>query len=90
VAPLADLGQDGAGDESLLASALRLVYEHGDAVYNFRSLFEYKNKFRPDWEGAYFVYESNSRLARLAVAVLRAYLPESPRTVHEPPPTAGG
>ena len=90
VAPLADLGQDGAGDESLLARALRLVYEHGDAVYNFRTLFEYKNKFRPDWEGSYFVYESNSRLARLSLAVLRAYLPESPRTVQEPPPTAGG
>jgi phosphatidylglycerol lysyltransferase len=75
VAPLADLGQNKGGDESLLAGALRLVYEHGDTVYNFRSLFEYKNKFQPDWQGAYFVYESNTKLGRLAVAVVRAYLP---------------
>ncbi len=76
-APLAD--HEGAGDdpadESVLRRVLALVFTHGEGLYRFRSLYESKERYRPRWQGTWLVYESNSQLGELALAVLRAYLP---------------
>ncbi|MBB3110240.1 phosphatidylglycerol lysyltransferase [Paenibacillus phyllosphaerae] len=38
--------------ESKLA---RLIYKYGNKLYNFKGLYEYKNKFAPVWEDVYLV-----------------------------------
>lgn len=37
----------------LWSRAARFVYEHGQAVYNFRGLRAYKEKFQPVWDSRY-------------------------------------
>ncbi|WP_419875829.1 phosphatidylglycerol lysyltransferase domain-containing protein [Candidatus Pristimantibacillus sp. PTI5] len=34
----------------------KLLYRYGNKMYNFKGLYEYKNKFAPQWEDVYFVY----------------------------------
>lgn len=40
----------------------RLLYEHGEAVYNFQGLRAYKQKFDPVWEAHYLAYPCGTRL----------------------------
>lgn len=47
IAPLANV------KDHLLA---KLLYRYGCKLYNFKGLYEYKNKFAPHWEEVYFVY----------------------------------
>ncbi|RIX51465.1 DUF2156 domain-containing protein [Paenibacillus nanensis] len=36
--------------------AARLLYKYGSRLYNFKGLYEFKNKFAPQWEDIYLVY----------------------------------
>jgi phosphatidylglycerol lysyltransferase len=40
----------------------RLLYEHGEAIYNFRGLRAFKEKFDPIWEPQYLAYPGGLRL----------------------------
>lgn len=42
-----------------------LLYEHGEAVYNFQGLRAYKEKFKPVWEPHYLAYPGGLRLPRV-------------------------
>ncbi|MCA0756286.1 DUF2156 domain-containing protein [Paenibacillus sp. N4] len=67
MAPLA------GADELLLA---RLFYKYGCKLYNFRGLYEYKNKFAPRWESVYLAYPPASlpvTIASLAYIIHRPY-----------------
>jgi len=81
-APLADIAP---GDrDALPGKVMGFVVERGDALYNFRTLFEYKAKFRPEWRGTYLVYEGAGDLPRVLLALLRAYFPDlSPKVLGE-------
>jgi phosphatidylglycerol lysyltransferase len=80
-APLADQER---GDGPPLQRALRVVFDHFDTFYNFQTLFAFKKKFQPRWQGVYLVYRSHGELPRIAVAILRAHMPElGPRLVAE-------
>jgi phosphatidylglycerol lysyltransferase len=35
----------------------RLIYEHGERVYNYRGLQTFKNKFKPVWEPRFMAYQ---------------------------------
>ena len=72
-APLANLDRN--GDASLLQRVLGLVYEHFDTYYRFKSLFEFKDKFQPRWEGIYLAHPGLDRLPRVAQALVQAHLP---------------
>ena len=79
-APLAD--QTRAQSDSALRKALGLVYANGGRFYRFGSLFAFKKKFQPDWQGVYLVYHGHTTLPRIALAILRAHLPElGPRAI---------
>jgi phosphatidylglycerol lysyltransferase len=45
------------------------VYEHGEAVYNFRGLRAYKEKFNPVWQPRYLAYPGGLRLPRILADV---------------------
>jgi phosphatidylglycerol lysyltransferase len=40
----------------------RLLYDHGDSVYNFHGLRAFKEKFAPVWEPKYLAYPGGLRL----------------------------
>jgi phosphatidylglycerol lysyltransferase len=47
----------------------RFVYRHGEALYNFRGLRAYKEKFNPVWEPRYLAYPGGLGLARILADV---------------------
>jgi phosphatidylglycerol lysyltransferase len=67
MAPLSNLGTD--NNNSLLEKIAQLTYHHGNSFYNFKGLFEYKNKFFPLWEPRYLAYPKGS-LAILLIQIM--------------------
>ena len=68
LAPLA-----GAGNQpGLPGRAIRLLYAHGGAAFNFTGLRAYKDKWHPQWQPRYLVYHSDTDLPTAAAAVARA------------------
>lgn len=47
----------------------RLLYEHGEALYNFQGLRAYKEKFDPVWEPHYLAYPGGLTLPRILADV---------------------
>jgi len=73
-APLADLDRDESS--SWVPWILGKVYEKSHTYYDFRSLFRYKDKFRPGWESVYLAHRGLATLPTVAASLLQAYLPE--------------
>ena len=65
-APLANI--EGGG---VVARSLRLVYERGNQVFNFRGLHVFKEKWHPAWEPRFLCYRSELELPQLALALAR-------------------
>ncbi len=55
LAPLANVDEPGA-----IGAALRLMYERGNAAFNFRGLRSYKDKWKPVWVERYLVYRRDA------------------------------
>jgi phosphatidylglycerol lysyltransferase len=72
-APLANVSP--SRNRPLLERVLGYVYTHADGIYHFSSLFAFKSKFQPRWEGIYLIYRSPFDIPRIGAATLRAYLP---------------
>lgn len=66
MAPLANI------DDMLVA---RLLYKYGNRLYNFKGLYEFKNKFAPQWEDVFLVYPP---LTFSVTAALLTYIVHSP------------
>ena len=71
----------GAAGDSLPARAIRLLYERGERAFNSQGLFRFKNKWQPEWESRYLVYQSDVDLPRIAAAVARAGELPDPRSL---------
>ncbi|HXH22803.1 MAG TPA: flippase-like domain-containing protein [Dehalococcoidia bacterium] len=69
LAPLAGLDDRGG---SVAERLLRLLYSHGEPLFRYRGLREFKDKFNPRWEPRYLVYPSDWQLPGLLLAVARA------------------
>ena len=65
-APLANIEGEG-----IVARTLRAIYERESTAFNFKGLFEFKDKWRPRWEPRYLVYRSDLQLPKVALAVAR-------------------
>ena len=76
LSPLAGLGED--SEHGVTEKLLALVYEHGNALYGFRGLHEYKEKFHPVWEPRYLVYPDATSLPAVFAAVVRVNSGEHP------------
>lgn len=64
-------GLDVRGMDSASSQAMRLFYRYGTAIFRYRGLREYKEKFRPSWEPRYVVYATELQLPGIALAVAR-------------------
>ncbi len=61
---------------------VRLIFENVRGIYEYKSLFQFKKKFNPLWEGRYLVFPSLNALPRIGVAMLRVHRqPPLPRTL---------
>jgi len=60
-------------EDPVVERALHFIYEHMDEPYDFRGLFNYKNKFHPTWSPRYLAYPGPASLPAVAVAIARAY-----------------
>jgi phosphatidylglycerol lysyltransferase len=70
-APLANVSPE---DEfTPLDRRVRLLFENVRGIYEYKSLFQYKKKFNPAWEGRYLAFPSLEALPRIAVAILRVH-----------------
>jgi len=60
-------------DAPPIERALRYVSQHANRFYNFQGLFEFKDKFHPEWSPRYLVYPGPASLPLVANALLRAH-----------------
>jgi len=77
-APLAR--SEGDGPVHGLARVLDQIGDVLEPLYGFRSLHAFKAKFQPRYEPMHLVYRDEADLARIGVAITRAYLPDTPVT----------
>jgi phosphatidylglycerol lysyltransferase len=64
-APLANVGEPRGG----LEKGVALLFENLNAFYGYKSLFQFKKKFAPRWEGRHLVYPRGADLPRVAYAL---------------------
>lgn len=67
MAPLS--GLEGSPAATLWSRLGSFLYEHGEALYNFRGLRGFKDKFHPAWEPRYLVYPGGLKLPRVLADV---------------------
>ena len=73
----APLAHESTGDEGLIAQLLARLGGILEPVYGFRSLHRFKQKFNPRYEPIYLLYRDEGDLARIAQALVRAFLPDA-------------
>ena len=64
-APLANV----AAPRGLLERGAALLFDRLNGFYGYKSLFQFKKKFAPRWEGRYLVYPARVDLPRVAYAM---------------------
>jgi lysylphosphatidylglycerol synthetase-like protein (DUF2156 family) len=55
--------------------AVRFLFENLNRVYKYKSLFEFKRKYRPQWYGRYIAYNRGLHLPLVGLAVVRVHTP---------------
>ena len=76
-APLAGLVTDDMDDSDVVQKALISVGRLLEPLYGFQSLHAFKQKFHPRYEPMYLVYRDEADLPAIALALVRAYLPDA-------------
>lgn len=69
LAALAGVGE--SPDASLQERALHQLYEHLNKYFSYKGLRNYKQKFEPEWESRYFIYEAGPRALVKSVLAFR-------------------
>jgi lysylphosphatidylglycerol synthetase-like protein (DUF2156 family) len=75
LAPLANT----EGTSSQLVAEEKLVqflFENLNHIYGYKSLFEFKRKYRPNWRGRYVAYRRSVNLPLVGLALVRVHAPE--------------
>lgn len=67
MAPLSNVGT--AKKAHLQEKVAHLVFEYGNYFYSFQGLRNFKNKFKPEWEGKYLIYEDITSLPQSLLEV---------------------
>lgn len=55
--------------------AVRFLFENLNRIYGYKSLFEFKRKYRPQWRGRYVAYQRGLHLPLVGLAVVRVHAP---------------
>ncbi|MES2735229.1 MAG: phosphatidylglycerol lysyltransferase domain-containing protein [Verrucomicrobiota bacterium] len=75
-APLANVA---AGEENAVLSredrAVKFLFDNFDRFYGYKSLFNFKKKYQPEWQGRYLAYRPRTPLTMVALAVAGVHLP---------------
>jgi len=66
---LAGVGQD--PDDPAIERGMHYLFEHLNQVYNFKGLYDFKDKFQPDWSPRYLAHPGLVHLPGLGVALVR-------------------
>ena len=54
----------------LMQKGRTILFKHFNQFYNYRSLFMFKEKFKPEWQPRYIAYQKSAQLLQVAVAVI--------------------
>jgi lysylphosphatidylglycerol synthetase-like protein (DUF2156 family) len=73
-APLANAEQD-PGLYGREEKAAKFLFDRFNRYYGYKSLFEFKKKYQPDWQGRYLGFRPSVNLVLAAVALVRVHLP---------------
>jgi lysylphosphatidylglycerol synthetase-like protein (DUF2156 family) len=55
--------------------AVLFLYQNLNRVYGYKSLFEFKRKYRPKWRGRYIAYHRGVHLPLIGLALVRVHSP---------------
>ena len=84
LAPLAGVAEDGRHPR--VERLLSMLYERGNSLYRYKSLYNFKRKFAPRWQARYLLYPRGVwNLLRVGFAVA---LVHTPQVLHRPNPRA--
>ena len=56
-------------------AAVKFMFENLNGLYKYKSLFEFKRKYRPQWHGRYLAYNRGLHLPLVGLAVVRVHTP---------------
>jgi lysylphosphatidylglycerol synthetase-like protein (DUF2156 family) len=56
--------------------AVQFLFENLNRIYGYKSLFEFKRKYRPQWRGRYVAYHRGVHLPLVGLALVRVHAPE--------------
>ena len=56
--------------------AVRYVFKNFNEIYGYKSLFDFKEKFRPEWRGRYVAYPGKASLPWVALALAGVHAPQ--------------
>lgn len=73
-APLANTETD-PSQLSREEKQVKILFEKFDRFYRYKSLFDFKRKYHPAWQGRYLAYPPGTLLARIGLAVAAVHLP---------------
>ena len=60
-------------DDPRVEQALHTISEYVSRFYNFKGLHNFKDKFHPQWEPRYLVYQGPSSLPQALSSLLRVH-----------------
>ena len=55
--------------------AVQFLYQNLGQIYGYKSLFEFKRKYRPQWQGRYVAYHRGVHLPLVGLALVRVHAP---------------
>ncbi len=70
-APLANTAEP----ENTHDRAMRYIYKNFNRLYGYKSLFEFKKKYQPQWRGSYLAYRSTAKLPWIGYAMVSIHVP---------------
>jgi phosphatidylglycerol lysyltransferase len=56
--------------------AVKFLFEKFNRYYGYKSLFEFKKKYQPVWQGRFLGFRPNVNLLLVALALVRVHLPQ--------------
>lgn len=70
-APLANTAEP----ENAHDRAMRYIYKNFNRLYGYKSLFEFKKKYQPQWRGSFLAYRSTAKLPWIGYAMVSIHVP---------------
>lgn len=80
-APLADVRNESDGEPNRQERATRFLFENFDRFYGYKSLFSFKRKYHPEWQGRYLAYPPGVALPMIGLAIAGVHLPSGFRAL---------